>query len=243
MSSTAIHLPMATAEPWTPSRRMQSAAAAERERVERELLRLSKREDSLANELNAIREARSALQDELLVLQRLSRDLPAGEIRAADDERHPLRIVPDASQAVEGREVVLRGAQIREAAVRALASSATSQAVHYRTWFELLRNEGFVPAGKDPLATFLTQIGRSPVVQRSTAPGMYSLDLRAPERERVHLAQLRAKLGDIRETPLGATVDEIGRIREGRARLNTEIASAERTLAEALRSLGDEDEG
>jgi hypothetical protein len=222
---------------------MQSAAAAERERVERELLRLSRREDSLTHELDAIREARSALQDELVVLQRLSRDLPAGEIRAADDERRRLRVVTEASQAVEGREVVLRGAQIRETAVRVLASSATSQAVHYRTWFELLRNEGFVPAGKDPLATFLTQIGRSPVVRRSTAPGMYSLDLRAPERERARLAQLRAKLGDVGETPLGATVDEIGRIRESRARLDTEIASAERTLAEALRSLGEEEQG
>ncbi len=222
---------------------MQSAAAAERERVERELLRLSKREDGLAHELDAIREARSALQDELVVLQRLSRDLPAGEIRAADDERRRLRVVTDGSQAVEGREVVLRGAQIRETAVRVLASSATSQAVHYRTWFELLRHKGFVPAGKDPLATFLTQIGRSPVVQRSTAPGMYSLDLRAPERERARLAQLRAKLGDVGETPLGATVDEIGWIRESRVRLNSEIGSAERTLAEALRSLGEEEEG
>jgi hypothetical protein len=222
---------------------MQSAAAAERERVERELLRLSKREDGLTLELDAIREARSALQDELVVLQRLSRDLPSGEMRAVDGERRRLRVVTDASQAVEGRGVVLRGAQIRETAVRVLVSSATSQAVHYRTWFELLCNEGFVPAGKDPLATFLTQIGRSPVVQRSTAPGMYSLDLRAPERERAHLAHLRVKLRDIGETPLGAAVDEIGRIRESRARLNTEIASAERTLAEALRSLGEGDEG
>jgi hypothetical protein len=229
-------------ESWTPSRRMQSAAAAERERVERELLRLRKREDRLAHELDAIREARSALQDELVVLQRLSRDLPADEIRAAD-ERRRLRVVTDASQAVEGREVVLRGAQIRETAVRVLASSATNQAVHYRTWFELLRREGFVPAGKDPLATFLTQIGRSPVVQRSTAPGMYSLDPRATERIRTHLEQLRAKLRDVGETPPGSTLDEITQIRESRARLNSEIAAAEQTLAEALRSLGREEEG
>lgn len=178
---------------------MQSAAAAERERVERELLRLREREDRLAHELNAIREAQSTLQDELVVLQRLSSSPPTDEIRAAD-ERRRLRVVTDASSRIaEGREVVLRGAQIRETAVRVLASSATSQAVHYRTWFELLRHEGFAPAGKDPLATFLTQIGRSPVVQRSTAPGMYSLDLRAPERIRTHLEQLRAKLGDLDE--------------------------------------------
>lgn len=138
---------------------------------------------------------------------------------------------------------MLRGSQIRETAVRVLASSATSQAVHYRTWFELLRREGFAPAGKDPLATFLTQIGRSPVVQRSTAPGMYSLDLRAPERIRTHLDQLRAALGDVGEMPPGSTLDEIARIRESRARLDSEVASAEQALAEALRSLGKEEEG
>jgi hypothetical protein len=222
---------------------MQSAAAAERERVERELLRLSKREDRLAHELDAIREAQSALQGELVVLQRLARDLPASEIPAADDERRRLRVVPAASGAEGARDVLLRGAQIRETAVRVLASSETSRAVHYRTWFELLRHKGFVPAGKDPLATFLTQIGRSPVVQRSTAPGMYSLDYSAPARERARLAQLRAELGAIGETPLGATVDEIGRIRGTRSRLNSEIASVERTLAEAFRSLGEEDAG
>jgi hypothetical protein len=229
-------------ESWTPSRRMQSAAAAERERVERELLRLRKREDGLAHELSVIREAQSALQDELVVLQRLSSGPPTDEIRAAD-ERRRLRVITDASRVVDGREVVLRGAQIRETAVRVLASSAASQAVHYRTWFELLRREGFAPAGKDPLATFLTQIGRSPVVQRSTAPGMYSLDLRAPERIHTNLEQLRAELGDVGETPAGSTLDEITRIREHRARLNSEIAAAEQMLAEALRSLGGDEEG
>jgi hypothetical protein len=221
---------------------MRSAAAAERERVERELLRLGKREESLTHELDAIRDARSALQEELVVLRRLARALPAEEGAVADEERRGLRVVPDASRSVEGREVVLRGAQIRETAVRVLVSGKTSQAVHYRTWFELLRHKGFIPAGKDPLATFLTQIGRSPVVQRSTAPGMYSLDLLVPEKERARLTLLRARLGEIGATPSGASLDEIGQIRESRARLNSEIASVERTLAEALRSLGEEEE-
>ncbi len=37
--------------------------------------------------------------------------------------------------------------------------------VHYRAWFELLRDEDVVVAGKDPLATFLAQISRSDAVE------------------------------------------------------------------------------
>lgn len=66
---------------------MQSAAAAERERVERELLRLGEREGNLTLELDAIREARSALQDELVVLRRLSR----ARINAAEPWPRPRR--------------------------------------------------------------------------------------------------------------------------------------------------------
>jgi len=217
---------------------MQAAAAAERARVERELSRLTAREETLTHELELAQRARSALQDELRVLERLSRDATEVEVAETVTGGRRLRVVSDDPHAAEDeRKVVLRGAQIRETAVRILAAAPqTDQAVHYRTWYELLRQEGFVPAGKDPLATFLTQIGRSPVVRRSTAPGMYSLDLGVTTRMRARLAQLQAELRDADEVPpIG--VDEIERSRETRASLKTEVASAQRTLAEALRSL------
>jgi hypothetical protein len=219
---------------------MQAAAAAERERVERELRRLNEREDRVARELDTIRAARSALEGEVVLLQRLSRDPAEGGFSAANGEQRRLRVVSDALPAVEdGGEVVLRGAQIRETAVRLLASTGQAdRALHYRTWFELLRQEGLLPAGKDPLATFLTQIGRSPVVQRSTAPGVYSLDLDFPERARIRLAQLQAGLREADEVPVGASVDEIAQLRDSRAKLKAEVASAEQVLTEALRSLG-----
>jgi hypothetical protein len=231
---------MATAAPWTPSRRMQAAAAAERARVERELSRLTAREETLTHELELVRRARSALQDELRVLERLSRDAAEVEVAETGTGRGRLRVVSDDPHAAEDeREVVLRGAQIRETAVRILAATPQAdQAVHYRTWYELLRQQGFVPAGKDPLATFLTQIGRSPVVRRSTAPGMYSLDLGVTTRMRARFAQLQAELRKADEVP-SVGVDEIERSRETRASLKTEVASAQRGLAEALRSLGE----
>lgn len=219
---------------------MQAAAAAERERVERELRRLSEREDRVARELDTIRAARSALEGEVALLQRLSRDTEEGQFSAANGEHRRLRVVSGALPSAEdGGEIVLRGAQIREAAVRLLATTGQAdRAVHYRTWFDLLRQAGYLPAGKDPLATFLTQIGRSPVVHRSTAPGVYSLDLDFPERERVRLTQLQSSLREATEVPVGASVDQIAHVRNSRARLNSEVASAERMLSEALRSLG-----
>jgi hypothetical protein len=127
---------------------------------------------------------------------------------------------------------VLRGARIREAAVRVLAANAPAEApVHYRDWFELLTAQGFMPAGKDPLATFLTQIGRSPLVQRTTSQGMYVLDLKFPQRARERIARLSPN----------ATVEEIAAARERRAQLTAELQETERHLEEALRALGDID--
>ena len=221
---------------------MQAAAIAERERVEAELDRLRERLDSLVEEIEAIQTTRSALEDQLLVLRRLSRaetDVPAapsGDVRL-------LRVVSSPSPPQDDvGVVVLRGAQIRATAVRTLAAAThADQAVHYRTWFEFVRQAGFIPAGKDPLASFLTQIARSPVVQRSTAPGVYSLDHDVPARERAKLARLRGELDKLAQTPPSRDVDEITEIRERRARMTAEITQAERRLAESDRSLGQQD--
>ena len=141
---------MATAEPWTPSRRMKAAATAERVRVERELSRLSAREEALAHELEQARRAQSTLQDELRVLPRLSHNLTEEDVASAPAGARRLRVVPDGpSVAEKERNIVLRGAPIRETAVRVLiAATESDQAVHYRTWYQLLCQEGFVPAWK-----------------------------------------------------------------------------------------------
>lgn len=72
----------------------------------------------------------------------------------------------------------LQGQRIREEATRILLERrGLNRPIHYREWFELLENCGVSVAGKDPLATFLTQISRSPVVARNPdGPGMYELD-------------------------------------------------------------------
>jgi hypothetical protein len=217
---------------------MQAAAIAERERVEAELDRVRERLDDLVEEIDGVRATRSALEDELALLRRLSRSAadepstPSGDVRR-------LRVVPNASQSSKDvNAIVLRGAQIRETAVRTLAATAQAdQAVHYRTWFELVRQAGFIPAGKDPLASFLTQIARSPVVKRSTAPGVYSLDLDVPAREHAKLARLQRELDELDQTPPSGDLDEINQLRERRARITADATQVERRLVEAERSL------
>jgi hypothetical protein len=71
----------------------------------------------------------------------------------------------------------LRGQRLQEIAVQVLAEQHTAgEPVHYKEWYGLLRRAGYAVGGKDPLATFLATVSRSPRVrgigQRS---GLYVL--------------------------------------------------------------------
>ncbi|HEV2786454.1 MAG TPA: hypothetical protein VGV67_08710 [Solirubrobacteraceae bacterium] len=61
----------------------------------------------------------------------------------------------------------LRGARVREVALQILEQrDAENEGVHYRDWYEWLRDAGYTVSGRDPLATFLAQISRSADVER-----------------------------------------------------------------------------
>jgi hypothetical protein len=75
----------------------------------------------------------------------------------------------------------LRGERLREVALEVLRRlTASGDPVHYRIWFEALVQSGFRVSGRDPLATFLTQVTRietvEPVGRRS---GLYRLRVAA----------------------------------------------------------------
>lgn len=69
----------------------------------------------------------------------------------------------------------LRGAELRDVAVAILMQRGCDQPVHYREWFAWVREAGYHVSGKDPLASFLAQITRSPQVERvgGTRSGRY----------------------------------------------------------------------
>ncbi|MGN6588296.1 MAG: hypothetical protein ACTHKT_12650 [Solirubrobacterales bacterium] len=71
----------------------------------------------------------------------------------------------------------LRGQRLQEIAVDILASRLEpGEKIHYRQWFAWVEEEGFKVIGKDPLATFLGQISRSPrVVSAGRRTGLYLL--------------------------------------------------------------------
>lgn len=71
----------------------------------------------------------------------------------------------------------LRGQRLQEIAVDILASHLKpGEKVHYRQWFAWVEEKGFKVGGKDPLATFLGQVSRSPrVASAGRRSGLYLL--------------------------------------------------------------------
>ncbi len=71
----------------------------------------------------------------------------------------------------------LRGQRLEAVALEMLRRAEDpTEPIHYREWFAMLRARGHLVAGKDPLASFLAQINRSPAVERvGQRTGMYRL--------------------------------------------------------------------
>ena len=206
-----------------PSRRLQRAADAERNelrKTRRQLL--SKREEVVAR-LHELDEALAEVRDRETLLDRLA---PATATNAREVEP---------SEVSEAHEL-LRGPAIRETAVRVLTARGGVEALHYREWFKLLGAAGYGVAGKDPLAVFLTQISRSPVVRKGTQAGVYELDLDASARLRRELNRLQSELRELADEPRSSV--SLAQVRSRRERLTTAIGRLERELEEAARVLG-----
>jgi hypothetical protein len=144
----------------------------------------------------------------------------------------------------------LRGQPLRDAAIDVLARRhGLGEPIHYRQWFELLVSEGHRVGGKDPLASFLTQVTRSPVVERAHGgAGMYRIDpvsgadraLRAHVQAEAELRRAEAAYRQATATTRGESADvrlpEIGEPQRRLKDAQRRLAAAERTLAEIART-------
>lgn len=107
------------------------------------------------------------------VLQQLEAELASDqhllrEIEELTERRPQLRI--------ERLDRELRGQRLREVAVEILRRRGGDDAIHYREWFSLLRAEGWEIRSKNPVNSFLTEIGRTADVERvGHRTGMYRL--------------------------------------------------------------------
>jgi hypothetical protein len=230
---------MATPEPLSPSKRLRSAALAEREKLRRDLDRTEKRISALRDELAEAERSAGDIRRQLALLAQLAHDeeqdspFPVqGGLRAV--EPSPDEATPEYQTPAHG---YLRGADIRLAAVRIIASTENpTRPIHYGEWYDLLTDAGYGVAGRDPQATFLTQIGRSPLVNRAGERGFYALDLDAPRRLSAQLHALHAELVGLHQGQ--QTIEAIATLRERRADLTSEYARVERELEEAAMALG-----
>jgi hypothetical protein len=220
-----------------PSRRLLRAAAAEHADLMRHRERLVRERDSVLAELQRLDEAVAAVDRRLVVLGQLTGAPDGGDPPCDIDERAPGvpgSAPPNASAPNEDRQI-LRGPAVREIAVQVLISQTEHiEALHYRRWYDLVRESGYAVAGKDPLAVFLTQVTRSPVVRKSSEPGVYEVDRQAPLRIRQRLERLQAEL---REVTLSQAPVDLATVRARRHELDLAISQQERALEEALRVL------
>jgi hypothetical protein len=141
----------------------------------------------------------------------------------------------------------LRGQRLRELAVETLARRhGLGHPIHYRDWYQLVTEEtGVSVEAKDPLATFLVQVTRSPVVAKVEAdPGVYVLD---PERAGAQAVDAVQRAKDARrqaehayaEARAGGARDGDTASIEARRRLDVtrrKVDQAQREMAEIARA-------
>lgn len=83
----------------------------------------------------------------------------------------------DPQMCLESLDERLKGQRLQEIAVQVLVNRPErSHPVHYKEWYALLREAGYSVGGKDPVATFLAAISRSPRVKGlGRRTGLYML--------------------------------------------------------------------
>lgn len=197
----------------------------ERARLERARQRIERRRETLREELARLAGELDALADRARLLAELVDD-PSDSSAASDT-----------SSSNGHRRPTLKGAAIRErAARRFFVTHGSGKAMHYRRWFELLLEEGVEVGGKDPMATFLTNLNRSPVVVRGSEPGTYAIDLDAPSRLHKDLSERQAELRDLSEV-IARQVTPAEELRAHRTALNSDIRRLQGLISEAARVL------
>jgi hypothetical protein len=162
------------------------------------------------------------------------------------EQAEPLSEVPRVTSSPARRAI--KGAELRRVAARQLWTSGREQEVHYRDWFERLIASGYAIGGKDPLASFLTNIRDSPAVTRGSRQGYYRLDSHSAGPLEQRLGENQAELADVEQSierayAAGEPSARIESLREHRSRLRQVLKRIEARLDEVRYVFEDAQEG
>jgi hypothetical protein len=208
-----------------PSRRLIAAAAAERAEIHKQRDALIARRGELHERIADVNAALADLDERAELIDRL-----AGVAETVSPKPRPDQ------DGARTDKIALSGPAIRRAAASVLLSDPRAlRALHYRDWFALLEQHGYTVAGKDPVAVFLTQLSRSPVIQRGTQSGIYEIQLDAADRLRTQLANRQRELRAL--TSENASTSDLTSIRTQRTALTREIDKLEKAFVEAQSTL------
>jgi hypothetical protein len=197
---------------------LQRAAQAEHRRIDAALVRIDERLGALETERAKLRDEKARLKQRQQLLDQIIDPTHGGTLK-------------------ESPGVVLRGAKLRVEATRLLMHHVgPRRAIHYRDWYQIFLEAGFVVLGKRPEATFLTAVSRSPVVRRADEPGTYYIDPVLAEHLARELHESRAELADL-ETVLAGDLNPKPALRQHRVKLLASSRHLASRLSEAESAL------
>jgi hypothetical protein len=202
-----------------PSAALIRAARAEQDRIARALVALDRRREALRAQLATLDGEAAALVER----RRLLAELTGAE---SDQPASPALL------AVPAR--MLKGRELRRVAARLLWQAEGDGEIQYRDWFDRVLAAGYAIGGKDPTATFLTNVRDCPAVVRGSRPGFYRLDPAARADTARSLAEAQAELRDVAAV-LARPADSLtnrDQLRSHRTTLTTRLRRLEADLAE-----------
>jgi chromosome segregation ATPase len=210
------------AQPGPPSAALVRTARSEIERIDRSVATLEQRRAALQSQLAELdAETKSYMRRRRLLEELVDLETPHSG---------------GASPKGPAARRLVKGSELRQIAGRLLWAAQEDREIHYREWFERVIAAGYAVGGKDPVASFLTNVRDSPAVVRGSAQGRYRLDAGAVARVGQEIAEVEAELADVEqsisrsyrvndETPVAA-------MREHRDGLSQRLKRLEATRAE-----------
>ncbi len=213
------------ATPASPSAALVRTARSEIERLGRTLNTIEQRRAALLGQLAELEKETEGYERRRQLLEEL-----------INIERHH---TPSSAPALRPSVRVVKGGELRREAGRLLWLVQRESDIHYREWFERVLAAGYAVGGKDPLASFLTNMRDSPAVQRGSSQGRYRLDPGSIDRLGQEIREGSAELVDVehsieRAYESGADQRSIEDLREHRDNLTQRIKRLESKLQEVL---------